>query len=320
MKRLTDIVVPNTVIVSVVARKWAARIKTAMKTGFEATIEVGRLLHQAKAELRHGEWLPMLSALQISPRVAQMWMAVARSARFANTNHGSLLPASYRTLYELLLLSDDEYQAWLTDGTINPSMSRRALMSACRRRAQAADEQRILNLAPVAGKYRTLIIDPAWQSEGGRGCSYALQSQQSLLSLSVSQWLERDAHVYLWTTSIEMPNAIELFEQWGIRYVQTLVWNKIHPNGCQRIGMGYYFRNAVEFVLFGVRGKLRTREAARSMPSSFEAPVARHSEKPDRFFDMVRAASYPPFGEIFQRQSREGFLSVYCESARQLAA
>jgi len=287
-----------------------------MQRSFDGTIEVGRLLHRAKAELRHGEWLPMLSILQIKPRVAQMWMAVARSPRFTNTNQGSLLPTSYRTLYELLQLPDAEYHGWLADGVIHPGMSRRAVADANRKRLQAADEERILNLTPVLGKYRTLVVDPPWPSEGGRGCSYALQSQQELVDLPVRQWLNRDAHVYLWATSFEIPNALMLFDRWQIRYVQTLVWNKIYPNGRPRIGMGHYFRNAVEFVLLGVTGTLRTREAARSMPSAFDAPLGPHSQKPEKFFDIVRAASYPPFAEIFQRQARDDFTNLYQEISR----
>jgi len=88
-----------------------------------------------------------------------------------------------------------------------------------------------------------------------------------------------------------------------------LFWNKTWPNGQPRMGMGFNFRHTCEIVLFGVRGKLRTRQA---FGTGFEAPVrGEHSEKPDEFYQIVRAASYPPFGEVFGRKPREGFVNLY---------
>ena len=83
---------------------------------------------------------------------------------------------------------------------------------------------------------------------------------------------------------------------WGFTYKTTLVWVK------PQIGMGNYFRSSAEYVLFGIRGKLRTRDCNQS--NWFEAPRGKHSEKPGRFFDLVERASYPPYLEMFARQRR----------------
>jgi N6-adenosine-specific RNA methylase IME4 len=105
-----------------------------------------------------------------------------------------------------------------------------------------------------------------------------------------------------------------LFDHWGISYNEMLAWNKVWPNGQPRLGMGWNFRHTLEFVLFGIRGNLRTRQA---FNTGFEAPVsALHSEKPDKFYEIVRAASYPPFGEVFGRKPREGFVNLYQEAAK----
>jgi hypothetical protein len=46
-------------------------------------------------------------------------------------------------------------------------------------------------------------------------------------------------------------------------------------------------------------------------PTWFEAPVGKHSDKPERFYDIVRAASYPPYGEAFQRKARPDFVNLF---------
>ena len=113
----------------------------------------------------------------------------------------------------------------------------------------------------------------------------------------------------------ELRNAFALFDHWGIEFKQILAWNKTYPSGIPRMGLGYHFRSNVEYVLFGVRGNLRTREATRSIGKAFEAPVVgEHSEKPEKFYEIVRAASYPAFGELFGRKPRDGFTNLYQEA------
>jgi N6-adenosine-specific RNA methylase IME4 len=295
---------------------WASKIKKSIGKSLAAALETGNLLTQAKAALSHGEWLPLLKKLGLNPRTAQLWMNVARNPRFANANLDSLLPASPTVLAEISRLPKDLYQQALADGTINPAVSRTAIAEIVRRAKRKADEERVGNLVPVSGKFSTLIIDPPWQTSGGRGCPYALMNQQQLLDLPVPQWLQDDAHVYLWTTNEEFENALCLFTHWEILRKQILCWNKTYANGAPKIGMGHNFRNTVEFILFGVRGHLRTREAARSIGTGFNAPVTgEHSTKPDKFYEIVKAASYPPFGEVGQRTPRDGFVNLFIESA-----
>ena len=76
-----------------------------------------------------------------------------------------------------------------------------------------------------------------------------------------------------------------------------------------RWGLGSYFRNSTEHVLFGVRGQLGTRSD--SIATHFEAPVGAHSEKPDRFYEIVREASYEAYGEAFQRTARADFANLF---------
>jgi N6-adenosine-specific RNA methylase IME4 len=303
------------ILVDTQADLWADRVLASMRRTFTAALETGEILIRAKAALPHGQWLPMLAKAGLQPRQAQIWMEVARNPRFANASPDSLLPPCLTTLYQIAKLPDDVFQRLLADGTIYPTVSRETIKAILRRLDRAADEQRILKLVPIVGKFCTLLIDPAWRSgatQGSRGCPYATMTQDELMNLPVPEWLEDNAHVYLCATQAELRNAFALFDDWGIQFNTMLVWNKTWPNGQPRMGMGWNFRRTCEFILFGVRGKLRTRQ---TFNTDFEAPVsALHSEKPDKLYEIVRAASYPPFGEVFGRKPREGFVNLYQEA------
>ena len=107
-----------------------------------------------------------------------------------------------------------------------------------------------------------------------------------------------DAHVYSWFLDGDLENASALFRHWAMEFKQILAWNKTYPSGIERLGVGHYFRNNAEYCLFGVRGNIRTR--ARNIPKSFTAPVVgEHSSKPEKFYEIVRAASYPPLAKSF---------------------
>ena len=173
---------------------------------------------------------------------------------------------------------------------------------------RAEDEKRVLSLVLRPGRYRTLVVDPPWDYEwlslaGRAKPSYATMTHAQLLALDVAQWAEDDCHLYLWTTNNFMTRAVELMARWGWQHKTVLTWIK------PKFGLGSYFRNSTEHILFGVRGELRTRSD--SIPTHFEVPVLGHSEKPEKFYEIVRAASYPPYGEVFQRTARADFTNTY---------
>jgi N6-adenosine-specific RNA methylase IME4 len=104
-----------------------------------------------------------------------------------------------------------------------------------------------------------------------------------------------------------MAKACELIAHWGFQHRTKITWIKPPP-----FGLGSYFRNSTEDVLFATLGKTTTRPAAASIPTHFEAPRGEHSEKPERFYEIVRASSYPPYGEGNQRKARPDFTNLYC--------
>jgi N6-adenosine-specific RNA methylase IME4 len=316
----TDSTSENGILADAQIDFWAGRLRASMRKTFTSVLETGEILIRARAALPHGQWLPMLAKAGLRPRRAQIWMEVFRNPRFANANPDSLLPPCLTTLYQIGKLPDDVFQRLCADGTINPTVTRVTIKAINRRLGRKVDEQRILKLVPVPGKFRSLLIDPPWQSAatwGSRACPYATMKQEELLNLPVREWLEDNSHVYLCATPVELPNAFALFKHWGIDYNDMLVWNKVGSNGRLRMGLGHNFRHTCEFILFGVRGKLRTR---RSLPTSFQAPVVgEHSEKPPELYEIVRTASYGPYGEVFGRKPRDGFVNLYQEAAQDVA-
>jgi N6-adenosine-specific RNA methylase IME4 len=181
------------------------------------------------------------------------------------------------------------------------------------------DEARVLQLQPRVGRYRTLIIDPPWDYEwlsvgGASKPGYATMTHEELLKLDPAKLPEDECHLYLWTTNNFLLRAADLMRAWGFEpdYKTVITWIKTDRNGKPKIGLGTYFRNTTEHVLFGSRGGLGTR--CKDIPTHFLAPVGRHSEKPEAFYEIVRRASYLPAGEAFQRKERKGFVGLYVDA------
>jgi len=190
---------------------------------------------------------------------------------------------------------------------------------------RADDEARVAKLAPAPGKYRTLVIDPPWDYEwlsvaGRASPGYATMSHEQLLAMAdqVKAWSEENCHLYLWTTNNFMPRALELVEAYGFQHRTVLTWSKKTCNGKDWFGLGSYFRNSTEHALFATRGKLaRTRRD--DISTLFEDIIREHSEKPEKFYDIVSRASYGPYGEAFQRTPRSGFSDLFTRKVRRRA-
>jgi N6-adenosine-specific RNA methylase IME4 len=296
----------------------AEYIGAAWRQGVEAIIETGRRLIEKREQFKdeRGKWSMLIGAnqhkgqgvLPFSDGHTYLLIKIAESERLSC--HVKILPSDARTLYQLTRLSDDRFDALLEEGRINPGMKRNEASAETRKESKEADERRVMSATPVKGKFKTLVMDPPWDYEwlslAGRAApGYATMTHDELLALDVPAWADDDCHLYLWTTNNFMTRAVDLMAHWGFQHKTVLTWIK------PRIGLGSYFRNSTEHVLFGVKGDLGTR--ADDIGTHFEAPVGEHSEKPDIFYGIVERASYPPYGEAFQRQVREAFANLFKE-------
>jgi N6-adenosine-specific RNA methylase IME4 len=233
-----------------------------------------------------------------------------RNVEFGETRDrlGASVGVSGRTLEKMMTVVEAAEKHPRKFGHLKEEMDKTGRTSRpYRELLRLKDEQRVLTLRPITGKFRTLIIDPPWKYDGSRvgwgRPSYCTMTQDELLALPVPKWAEDKCHLYCWTTNPMMPEAYALVRAWGFEQKTLLTWVK------PRFALGAYFRNQTEHVIFATRGSDNTRSD--SLSNVFYAPQRRDSEKPTEFYSLVRRASFPPYGEAFQRNARPDFVNLY---------
>ncbi|WP_044562016.1 MT-A70 family methyltransferase, partial [Azospirillum sp. B4] len=150
------------------------------------------------------------------------------------------------------------------------------------------------DLLAVAGKKRfaTVLADPPWRfvnrtgkmaPEHHRLSRYGTMSVEEICALPVSKVLADTAHLYLWVPNALLPEGLQVMQAWGFQYKTNLVWHKLRKDGgSDGRGVGFYFRNVTELILFGVRGKnARTLDPGRTQVNYLGTRKREHSRKPD---------------------------------------
>ena len=169
-------------------------------------------------------------------------------------------------------------------------------------------------------RFSTILADPPWQFHNRTGkmapehkrlSRYATMSLKEIRELPVGTIANDTAHLYLWVPNALLPYGIQVMAHWGFRYKTNIIWYKIRKDGGpDRRGVGFYFRNVTEMILFGVRGKnTRTLQPGRSQENIISSRKREHSRKPDEQYDIIEACSWGPFLELFARGSRKGWMS-----------
>ena len=117
-----------------------------------------------------------------------------------------------------------------------------------------------------------------------------------------------NAHLYLWVPNALLPEGLEVMQAWGFRYVSNIIWAKRRKDGGpDGRGVGFYFRNVTEPILFGVKGSMRTLAPGRSTVNMIETRKREHSRKPDEQYDLIESCSPGPYLEMFARYARPGW-------------
>lgn len=160
-------------------------------------------------------------------------------------------------------------------------------------------------------RFGTILADPPWRFSNRTGkmapehrrlSRYSTMSNQEIMELPVSQISASKSHLYLWVPNALIQEGLEVMKRWGFIYKSNIVWYKTRKDGGpDGRGVGFYFRNVTELVLFGVRGKLRTGPAGRRQTNIIVAQKRAHSMKPDEIYDIIERCSPGPYLEMFAR-------------------
>ena len=167
-------------------------------------------------------------------------------------------------------------------------------------------------------KFSTILADPPWQFQNRTGkmapehkrlSRYSTMNLQDIKDLPVETISEERSHLYLWVPNALLAEGMQVMKHWGFKYKSNLIWYKIRKDGGpDRRGVGFYFRNVTEIILFGVKGKnIRTLQPGRSQENIISSRKREHSRKPDEQYKIIESCSWGPYIELFGRGTRKGW-------------
>jgi N6-adenosine-specific RNA methylase IME4 len=167
-------------------------------------------------------------------------------------------------------------------------------------------------------KFHTVLADPPWRfvnrtgkvaPEHRRLARYGTMTTEDICALPIAELTRQPAHLYLWVPNALLPDGLRVMEAWGFQYKSNIVWHKVRKDGgSDGRGVGFYFRNVTEILLFGVRGKnARTEAPGRSQVNYMSSRKREHSRKPDEQYRLIEDCSKGPYLELFARGTRPGW-------------
>jgi len=164
-------------------------------------------------------------------------------------------------------------------------------------------------------KFKTVLADPPWQFSNRTGKMapehkrlrrYITLKLEDIKEIPVSLAVTDTTHLYLWIPNALLKEGLEVMNAWGFQYKTNIVWHKIRKDGGpDGRGVGFYFRNTTEMLLFGVRGKMRTLKPGRTQVNIIRTRKREHSRKPDEIYEIIESCSPGPYLELFARGKRK---------------
>jgi len=166
-------------------------------------------------------------------------------------------------------------------------------------------------------QFETVLADPPWRFQNRTGkvapehvrlARYRTMGFDEIGALPVAETVAERAHLYLWVPNALLAEGLEVMRAWGFTYKTNLVWFKVRKDGGpDGRGVGFYFRNVTELILFGVKGSRRTLAPGRRQVNLFAERKREHSRKPDQLYEIIEDCSPGPYLELFARHSRPGW-------------
>jgi N6-adenosine-specific RNA methylase IME4 len=171
--------------------------------------------------------------------------------------------------------------------------------------------------AGLTGTFSTILIDPPWRftnrtgkmaPEHKRLKRYETLSMEEIAALPVGRYSKERSHLYLWCPNALLPDGLRIMEAWGFTYKTNIVWFKVRKDGGpDGRGVGFYFRNVTELLLFGIKGRMRTLDPGRRQTNIIISRKEEHSRKPVGVYDIIEECSPSPYLELFARERVPGW-------------
>ena len=162
-----------------------------------------------------------------------------------------------------------------------------------------------------------ILADPPWQFSNRTGkvapehrrlSRYETLTLDDIKAIPVAAAAAAASHLYLWVPNALLAEGLAVMDAWNFEYKANIVWHKVRKDGGpDGRGVGFYFRNTTELVLFGIRGRLRTLAPGRRQVNIIRTRKREHSRKPDELYDIIEDCSPGPFLEMFARGTRPGW-------------
>jgi N6-adenosine-specific RNA methylase IME4 len=178
------------------------------------------------------------------------------------------------------------------------------------------------DLTAIAGdkRFKTILADPPWRFQNSTGKvapehkrlnRYRTMALPDIQALPIADIADEPCHLYLWVPNALLPEGLAVMRAWGFTYKSNVVWHKVRKDGgSDGRGVGFYFRNVTELLLFGVRGKnARTLAPGRRQVNMMQTRKREHSRKPDQQYEIIESCSPGPYIELFGRGIRSGWTS-----------
>lgn len=172
-------------------------------------------------------------------------------------------------------------------------------------------------LPGLNGVFSTILADPPWRfqnrtgkmaPEHGRLKRYQTMTVEEVCDLPVISHAADQSHLYLWVPNALLAEGLKVMKAWGFTYKTNLVWYKVRKDGGpDGRGVGFYFRNVTELLLFGVRGRMRTLKPGRTQVNLVASRKREHSRKPSAMYRLIESCSPGPYLEMFARERVEGW-------------
>ncbi len=168
-------------------------------------------------------------------------------------------------------------------------------------------------------RFTTILADPPWRFQNRTGKvapehqrlnRYGTMSLEEIKEIPVQLAAAENAHLYLWVPNALLPEGLQVMKAWGFNYKSNIIWHKVRKDGGpDGRGVGFYFRNTTEIILFGIRGSMRTLAPGRSQVNIIRTMKEEHSRKPEELYDIIERCSPGPYLELFARDTRPGWSS-----------